>query len=649
MAIPVPISGYYIQAALDDARIGDPVAIFTGFIDMPSLTYSAGRKDSQLVARGVYGQMLGETAYTPATTLDWKGQTTWFTNFQAQGQPVDALAVYNDEGYWIAERMLSEIRHNLKCTASGAAVIPQQWNHQDMVFGARFKTDGDAGLVFYIDNDELYATDRWQAGWEGDTTFYIAQMVAGVRTVVASGTQTGYSQGDEILMQVSLEPGRIQAWWWKPNDAPDPSQYVEFAAWDVDGSETSVPPNRYAVGIFSELEAEEETHFYEVWAADGGYPMTIQEMVATIANIAGVTATGDTHLYGSSDEVQVSSVDLTVELGGIGDSITMFDAVPGAAYSPQLQVNTFFMTLLDGAAAEISNPSPLCRSLELAGSAEQRVVRVVAHGDWISIYQNYRLVGALHYRMPRHGFYVRCPGASWWQMDHCYQPLQATDSQWVAWDAGQPANSILQTILDRRRIYLLERPDGTLRIMDSQETGDILIGPENPVGSNTYYRTTLISHGEQQDRREQSAILGLTDVNGFRVYLLDTMNASHSRKVVLRDSPWAANEQEALREITLQLQDQQRLVDRRMLTMFCDPAMEPGDRFYILDEHFPDDPYTYPWIVLAKTFALTFGEGEINHAATVQAAKYIEQVGPSAWGNAYWGESYWGGPFVIYS
>jgi len=217
-----------------------------------------------------------------------------------------------------------------------------------------------------------------------------------------------------------------------------------------------------------------------------------------------------------------------------------------------------------------------------------------------------------------------------WQL---YQPLQVGNSQWIAWDAGQPATSVLQNLLDHRRVYFTELGTGIVRLFNSPETGDVLIDSLHAVNGQTYYRMNVSELNSSQDLRNYVAVLGVVDTEGNRAYLLDTQAAPYTRRCMLSDSSRANTTAEALAEGQYLQRDSRKEVDRRQVVGFWDPAMEPGDRFALSD---------WTGVVASYSVNTSMENNKIAHQAIIQAQKYISPDTVSQWDAAIWNQFKWG-------
>jgi hypothetical protein len=623
--------------------VPDILKVFSGRVDQPTHTSAIGTDEQSWLCRGNMARALGDTAYTPLTTLEWKGRQEYYTNFQVGREPIMGLAVYADDGgYWEAVRHPATNHGCLQATASGVAVVPLRWQDNRLLMRMKCDMPHAGGFVFYIADDERYDKERWEAGILNDDLYIgyrsVDALDAPFLTVVATGDAGTYTAGEEIELLVSLSEAAIKIWRVEEGVAVGSWKSLSYAGWDANGGQTIDTPHPHAIGVYFDIVSEdedeeptgEEAHVTEFYATDGGYPMTVQEALIGLFNICGTTATGSVYTYTGTGPL-TNTVDALVTVTDEAQGLTLFSAVVSGNPHYELRVSDAQTELYfdDGATETLKAVCPHHIPLDLSGGG---TFRVVIHDDAICIYSNDVLVGAMRFQIPRHRYYVESYGGSTFTMVDCHQTLQTGQSQWIAWDAGQPAMTILQNLLNQRRVYLLERGNGVVQIRSTQQSGAILIDDDHIVNSQTYYRTTVMAQTMTSDLREYTGIIGVTDVEGGRVYLLIPELAPYTSRIAITDSERVSSEADALREAELLRAEARRITERAELTMFMDPAMEPGDRFALSD---------WTGIVVSYTMDLEMSD-RLTHSLSMQAHAYIEPFAIPTWDNFQWDRAKWG-------
>jgi hypothetical protein len=636
--------------ALLDITVGvegveDSITIFAGYLDQPITDFAFNKEEQRWLARGKLSRLIGESAYQPVTTLDWRGRSHWYTNFQINNVAVTGLVIYSGESYWLSEVRPADGRFNLKCTKSGTAIVPGVWHTDDLFLRCRFQTEKDAGFVFYVAEDNQADTDRWELGVR-ETNLQIAKLVDGMRTVVATATATshGYTVNTEATLLCRLTAGAIQGWLQTAEDVWDVAQ-VSYTGWTETGGETGAKPAGYAVGLFADpgisyeavvggglIEHPQEAHFYEMFVCDGGVPLTLGDALTQICDVAGVTVKTAYSLEESSAWPCVATTDVLAHLELVSDGLYLFDTLASGTGGTVLSLGVEQATL--GTTNGVEYYAPYASTLDIPN-----VVRVVVNDDCLSCYCNSRLLCAFHVKVPPHKYYIRGYGSTTITMRECYQPVQSGNSGWMAWSAGQPISAILQSLLNGRRVYFFEGGDGEVTVRTTPESGDVLIDDEHLVGESSGYDLNVVDDQSVHDLRGMSSIIGVSDAYGGRAYVLDTNLATYNVRATLADNPWITRSHEALHEAYLLMMDNRRTLETREFTGLWDPAMEIGDRFWLADwVSWPE------WEGLIRAYSVRFQMTERGaaHQATIQAWKYIAPTTASVWGSFNWGQNEWG-------
>jgi hypothetical protein len=338
---------------------------------------------------------------------------------------------------------------------------------------------------------------------------------------------------------------------------------------------------------------------YNMVAVDGGRPIRVRDVLMGAAECSGVTMVTDpSTIYESGNTTP-------------GYYPTMYNVDAFWWTGIQEGVDYPTMQIMDADHTIWLEPTGLSfgatsgkQHFEVPGLWDHTLVllRVVAYANVVSVYRNDRIIAFWSMDTERSGGPVSITGDGALIVPALYWPLPE-----AMWSWNQPASEVMQQVLDRRRVYLIERPDGTL-LATALRTRRVLIDPTHPVGEMTYYRRIVTSDAGIGDYRGVASIIGVigSGTPGSKVYILNPILASqYGIRSTSIDSPWVQNRIDAMAEANRVLQDMIRMANTRECSGPWDPSGEIFDKFEILAQQ--PDGSTAVWRGSIREYVSTMG------------------------------------------
>lgn len=346
-----------------------------------------------------------------------------------------------------------------------------------------------------------------------------------------------------------------------------------------------------------------EAQVYEVTAVGGGAPLTIQDALSTVAGQAGVPIEFDAPVnYTSAGSAFpfVDDFDVSVRVNGYGEFLRVFDEAHA------ISISSFGLAFAGNTQMLPAFSFPLTLRVVYA----DRVLSVHYGGKPQAVWR-------VDFATPNGKLIPQGSAVL------TTRPLGIPIEE-VMWDYNQPGSSVLESVLNRRRIYIFEDPDGVVRITRNRERG-WSISPTYPVGGYTAYERAISGLMMQQDAR---GLLGLVQIigdgsAGSRVALLEPRTLQYGARSTTIDTPWVRTESAALEEARRVLLDARRELSVHELTGFWDPTLKAGQQFY--------GPEGWSGIVEAYEHQLTIQQDRIGHVARISASATLTLTPNGKW------------------
>jgi hypothetical protein len=482
----------------------------------------------------------------------------------------------------------------------------------------RGKSDADWGLIFFAASDDTIDTDHWFFGFKDGWKLSFGRRIGGVDTIFsyANATSAGYTIGEEGTLLLRISIGKVTGTYIPDGEEGTPANWSSLTLdrWSFTNANTQAetPPKRFTVGAYARV--TQEAKIYEVSAGDGAECWNVGTVLTAIGEVAGCgIEVGQLGLYEAEDEWPfVSSLDCNLYLGASGDGMYMF---AGSQQTSDLG-NALTLTIEGSYAYCGGKAYPYSGTISIPGT-----VRVVAYDKFISIYQSGRLLTTFYNAdMPSSGVIGPIGTDAYVVLNDLYWPVEA-----VAWDQNQPGSSPLGLILERRRVFMIERGTGVTLATTSFENGDLTTDPTDGIGQ---YRRCVITDSVASDARGNISLVGVlgADANTL-VYLLDTEAAQYGSRAIRVDSPWCWSEQECIDEAQRVLLDNQQQRSAKEIDMFFDPGMEIRDYFGVLDTSGNETQ----WIVQEWSAEFAMTSDGFEHKGHVVAVTRASMYNKSYW------------------
>lgn len=297
-----------------------------------------------------------------------------------------------------------------------------------------------------------------------------------------------------------------------------------------------------------------QAYIYGVTACGGGDPLTVGELLRKCAEIARVP-------------LQLPRAQTYPAESGLRQTALEGNLLFSATWATLELGDTAHMLIVTTTYAEFAGQRRYYPALDLPVN-----LRLVGNNDVLSLHKAGHVLAAWAYVIPANGVRITLGVGVEYMVPALPWPI---DESW--WDFNQPASSVLERILDRRRVYLYDDPDGIVRVGLSPER-DVLLATEYPIGTHTAYARAVGRVTRSQDAR---SVLSLVQVigdgsPGSRVAMLDPTMLQHGMRSTMLDNPWLSNETDALHEAQLVLDDNRRALEVRTVEGFWDPGIQIG-------------------------------------------------------------------------